>query len=114
MPDALDQEIRTWIARYLRGGVSLDAFERWFTPATWDVESTGDAAAQGLAAVVALKLAEFSHGDLSVDELREEFRPLVGMIAEEPETELSTSGASTLTRHQGSFAAGTARSVVYG
>lgn len=114
MPNALDQQIRTWLARYLRDVLDLEDFEGWFTPATWDVESSGDPAAQGLAAVVALKLAEFSNGDLTEDELRDEFRPLVGALAEEPETVLSTSGTSTVTHAEGSFAAGTAQSVVFG
>lgn len=110
MTNSLDQEIRLWIARYLRGEVPLDVFEEWFTPSTWDVDE-GDAVVRGMTDLVAFRLAEYTSGDLSEEELRGELRPLVGSLEPEPVTTFSSSDLSPTST---SFGAGTRRSTVFG
>jgi hypothetical protein len=77
MPSTLDQEIRAQLARLLHGEIDLETFEEWLTPATWDVGRSSNAAAQALASELLLKLAEFTNGDWTEEELRELWQPYV-------------------------------------
>lgn len=69
--------IRDWLARYLAGQISLGEFHDWFIPATWDLGATGDASARTLAHQVQLRLAEFSSGHWTEEELQRQLAPLV-------------------------------------
>lgn len=66
----MNREIRAWLARYLRSEISLREFQDWFVPATWDVDAAEDAATRELAADVDLRLAEFTNGHLTEQQLR--------------------------------------------
>jgi len=78
MPEHLDGLLLTNLARYIRGSMSLDAFEQWLIPATWDVEKVGNPALIDLVSQIKLRLAEFSNGHWTEKELREQLLKLVG------------------------------------
>ncbi len=73
----LDVEIRERLAGYLAKQISLDEFKEWFIPATWEVEETGDRLSYDLSNEIHLRLAEFSNGHWTDDELRRIFSPLM-------------------------------------
>lgn len=70
-------EIRNWLVRYLAQEISLKEFEDWFVPATWDVEKSKNPFAVQTAQEIDLRLAEFSNGHITEDELKTLLRPLV-------------------------------------
>jgi 2C-methyl-D-erythritol 2,4-cyclodiphosphate synthase len=79
-------QIRRKLNDFLRGANSLEEFENWFLPATWNLNSETDASAHELAAAITLALAEYDGGDLNLPELkvrlkeissRDEFQPLL-------------------------------------
>jgi hypothetical protein len=76
MTNSLDHEIQQQLGWYLRGEISLADFEAWLVPATWDVSPQSDPAAHGLATAITLRIAEFTNGDWSEDELRRELDQL--------------------------------------
>lgn len=88
----LDVDIRRSLSRFIVGEISIEEFEDWFVAATWEVEKSGNINAIDLAREVDLRLAEFSNGHWSVDELRRKFRPFVETYS----VELSIGTASTL------------------
>ena len=74
---ALDIEIREQLARYLVGEISLQEFEDWFVPASWNVVQSKNMSAIYLVYEIELWLAEFSDGFWNEDELKEKLLPLV-------------------------------------
>lgn len=72
----LDLQIHAWIARYLSGTASLEQFEDWFIPATWEVERSGNLPAAEVATPIRTALAELSADP--ADEL--EFRALLASL----------------------------------
>lgn len=72
----LDLEIRSQLAKYLAGQSSLSAFQEWFVPRAWNIEKRADPAAVELVHEIDLRLAEFSNGDWTEEELRSKLRPL--------------------------------------
>lgn len=117
MPHTLDQDIRTQLARFLDGEIDLETFEAWLTPATWELEQSSNPAAQALASELLLRLAEFTNGDWTEEELREQWRSYVpawsGQLRQRFES------ASTITRSRAAVQAqfglgGRQRSVVSG
>lgn len=77
MSYSLDFNIREQLARYLAKEISLREFEDWFFPETWDVDQLGDLALMNLVYGIKLRLAEFSHGDWTENELRSLLRPFI-------------------------------------
>jgi hypothetical protein len=77
MSYSLDFNIRERLASYLAKEISLRAFEDWFVPETWDVDQLGDLALMNLVYGIKLRLAEFSHGDWTENELRSLLRPFI-------------------------------------
>lgn len=73
----LYEEILDWAVRYLSGEVTLDQFEEWLVPNTWDVESSGDEASQALVHDILSMMVELSSGDLEQDEFDNELRKTV-------------------------------------
>jgi hypothetical protein len=69
MPDAL--QIRTRLADWLDGKISLSEFEDWFVPETWDIHKANDPDAEDLADEIELSLSEYSGGHVSVDQLKQ-------------------------------------------
>lgn len=72
MTESLDQEIQQRLDWYLRGELSLADFEAWLIPATWDLSPQSDLAAHGLATAITLRIAEFTNGGWTEDDLRRE------------------------------------------
>lgn len=86
MTESLDQTIQMRLGWYLRGDLSLAEFEAWLVPATWDLSPQSDSAAHELATAITLRIAEFTNGDWTEAELREELERL------RPEITLSGGG----------------------
>ena len=76
MSISLTSDIRDRLSRYVEGETSLQAFDEWFVPATWNVDQTDDQEAIGLTYEVILRLAEFSNGDCTEPELKALLRPV--------------------------------------
>jgi hypothetical protein len=70
----LDFNIRERLVRYLANEISLNEFEDWFFSETWDVDQVNNLDLLRLVYGVKLRLAEFSHGDWTEDELRSHLR----------------------------------------
>lgn len=77
MPYSLNFNIRERLAAYLAQECSLQEFEDWFFPETWDVDQAGDLALTNLVYGIKLRLAEFSNGDWTENELRSLLRPFI-------------------------------------
>jgi hypothetical protein len=77
MSYSLDFNIRERLASYLAKEISLRTFEDWFFPETWDVDQLGDFALMNLVYGIKLRLAEFSHGDWTENELGSLLRPFI-------------------------------------
>jgi hypothetical protein len=77
MSSSLDFNIRERLATYLAKEISLHEFEDWLFPETWDVDQLGDLALTNLVYGIKLRLAEFSNGDWTEDELRSLLRPFI-------------------------------------
>lgn len=71
MPDSLIQAIDAQLARYLNDEDSLADFEAWLVPETWDISPQTDRAAHELTTAITLRIAEFTNGDWTEDELKE-------------------------------------------
>jgi hypothetical protein len=65
-------ELRQELGRYLKGQCTLKEFEDWFVPRSWDFNQNSNPSLQKLVAQVELSLAEFSNGDWSEKELRQQ------------------------------------------
>jgi hypothetical protein len=70
-------KLREELARYLRGDVSQDDFEDWFSRESWNIHRSPDFGAQRLAYAIELKLAENDRGHLPDAELMAEFKELL-------------------------------------
>jgi len=63
-------EIRERVAKALFGEASLEEFEDWFVPATWDAHKAGDPEAENLTDEIEMNLSEYTGGQLSLEQLR--------------------------------------------
>jgi hypothetical protein len=70
MDENLLREIRTHLGRYLSGKSSLWQFREWFDVETWGLAAEPDSPARQVAGEIELRLAEFTNGHLTEDELR--------------------------------------------
>lgn len=96
----LDLEIHNQLVRYVAQEISAEQFRDWFDVATWDVEQSGNRTAQELAGEIELRLAEFSSGHLTEEELRAKLRPLIGVFSSRHAASwVSTSSASITVSH---------------
>src|SRR5215467_6938192 len=94
MPQTLERDIRERLAHYLAGDSTLERFQDWFVPATWNVAKSGPQGAARLAYAIDLRLAEYSNGDWLESELQKFFRDLltnvdVGCPASRPSSSTS-------------------------
>lgn len=71
----LDLDIRSQLSRFLAGHISFTDFEDWFVPVAMDVEQSGNSAAISLAHLIELRLAEFSDGYWTEQELKHDLGP---------------------------------------
>ena len=76
MHPSLDQEVCSQLVRYLANQLPLNEFRDWFDQSTWEVDQSGSPEAMRLASEIELRLAEFSSGHWTEDELRQQLRPL--------------------------------------
>lgn len=74
MPDAL--QIRSRLAEWTDGKISLSEFEDWFVPETWNIHKANDLEAEDLVDEIELSLSEYSGGYLSVGELKKRLKDL--------------------------------------
>jgi hypothetical protein len=74
MATPLADTLRDRLRRYVVGELSLVEFDRWFVPATADVDRMDDPETTDLAYEVLLRLAEFSNGDWTETELKDLLR----------------------------------------
>lgn len=66
----LESEIRQQLARYLAGQSTLNEFQDWFVPRSWNFHKNADPSLQRLVSSLELAIAEFTNGDWSSQELR--------------------------------------------
>ena len=97
MSAELELDIHNHLVRYLSGEISLDEFRDWFDPATWEVDPVGATSASQLAGEVELRLAEFSNGHLTEEDLRAKLRPLVESINSGTSISVTVASAGSLT-----------------
>lgn len=71
MPDSLIHVIDEHLHRYLRGEDSLADFEAWLVPTTWDLSPQNDREGHERATAITLRIAEFTNGDWTEDQLRD-------------------------------------------
>jgi hypothetical protein len=70
MLSELELEIQQHIIQHLSGAISLVDFEDWFAPVLWDIEEE-DARTREMAGSIHILLSEFSHGDRTLESLRQ-------------------------------------------
>jgi hypothetical protein len=70
-------EIRSKIADWIQGNLSLEEFEDWFSVHTWNVYQWGSEDAVALVYQVELRLSEHSCGHLPTSQMVAEFRRFV-------------------------------------
>jgi hypothetical protein len=69
-------QIRSRLAEWINGGISLSEFEDWFVPETWNIHKANDPEAEALTDEIELSLSEHSGGYLSLDRLKENIKGL--------------------------------------
>ena len=74
MPSAL--QIRSRLADWIDGKISLSEFEDWFVPETWNIHKANDAEAEDVADEIELSLSEYSGGHLTLEQLKESLKEL--------------------------------------
>ncbi len=77
-------EMREQLANLLSQQISLDDFEAWFAPYTWNIHKDGDAEVQKLAYAIEHSLSRF---DEDCDGLRIELEGILGPSRGENRTE---------------------------
>ncbi len=70
MDSGLLSDIRDRLRRYLSHEISLDEFRDWFDSETWDVIDKCSPATQQVAGEIELRIAEFTNGHRTEDDLR--------------------------------------------
>jgi hypothetical protein len=75
MRSTLDAEIYGKLGAYLARKITLSEFRDWFDSATWDTEEPSS-----LLGKVELRLAEFSNGHWTEQELRQKLLPLTSAL----------------------------------
>lgn len=68
MPNTAESQSRSWLEELLRGDVTLAAFQRSFASVAWNLGSHA-AVEESLARTIELRLAEYTSGHLTEDEL---------------------------------------------
>lgn len=69
--------IRTHLSSYLDGKSSLRQFREWFDVETWGLAAAPGSPARQLAGEIELRIAEYTNGHRSEDELRAVLQPLL-------------------------------------
>ncbi len=79
MDSGLLSDIRDHLRRYLNREITLAEFRDWFDAETWDIIDKCPAATQQLAGEIELRIAEFTNGHRTEDDLRAMFSPSFSM-----------------------------------
>jgi hypothetical protein len=77
MKSDLLSDIREQLRRYLANEISLDEFRHWFDVETWDIIDKCPPATQQFAGEIELRIAEFTNGHRTEDDLRTMLQPLL-------------------------------------
>jgi len=88
-------ELRQELARYLKGQCTLQDFEDWFVPRSWNFSQDSNPSLQKLVSQIELSIAEFSNGDWTEKELCQEF----GILLTNYEIEYRPFGGEILTEN---------------
>ncbi len=75
MDTSLTTELQDHLESYLSGKTTLREFEEWFVPATWDAHDTDDAWLERVRNSIDARIAEYTNGDWTEDELKGFLRP---------------------------------------
>ena len=81
MDESLELEIREHLQRYLDGTNSLQEFEQWFVTRTWNVEQLNLPGSARLTHEINLRLAEYTIGHRSLDDLNDLLRSMLASAA---------------------------------
>src|ERR1700674_2226168 len=73
----LDMSIREQLARYLNQEITLAGFQEWYVPFSWQADRRSDLFLRELISDIDLRLAEYTSGHLSEEQLRSELRSLI-------------------------------------
>ncbi|SRR6266545_1724490 len=97
----LELIIRQKLIDYLQNAISLDEFQEWFVPNTWDIHLSGEPGAIALTNDIELRLSEYSSGHLPEAQMRREFSQLLsyatltlGSVSSSPRIQASSSSES--------------------
>ncbi len=71
------QELQSRLVDYLTGNSSLSEFRDWFDLETWGIAAESDSLVRDLAGEIELRLAEFTNGHLSENEVRRHLKNLL-------------------------------------
>jgi hypothetical protein len=71
----LEQDIRSWLRRYLRNEIPFEAFEDWFVDATWNVQREGNETARALAYTIDRLIADYTSHCRTEGQLKRALRP---------------------------------------
>jgi hypothetical protein len=71
------QDIIEKVEAVLIGGMSVERFQDWFGPYTWNIHKRSGAAVQDLVYQIDLLLSEYTSDDLSESELRKELEDAI-------------------------------------
>ncbi|MER3437908.1 MAG: hypothetical protein C4346_10140 [Chloroflexota bacterium] len=70
MSSSLTDQLYDQLGRYLAGVQTLQELDQWFVPATWHVDPSADPELADLAGEVYLRVAEFTIGHRTEEELK--------------------------------------------
>ena len=77
MRSKLPFQILNHLRRYLRREISLSDFREWFDVETWGLPGESDSPARQLAGEIELRIAEFTNGHRTEEDLRAMLQPLL-------------------------------------
>jgi len=70
-------ELQAHLSQYVNNAVTLEQFRDWFDVETWGLAAEPDSLVRQIAGETELRMAEFTNGHLTEDELRNLLRSLV-------------------------------------
>ncbi len=76
----VESKLRNDVIRLVEGKLSLDDFEDCFVAESWNMHQSNSPSAVALASAIELRLAEYSSGHLSEEDMKSELSKLVSGI----------------------------------
>jgi hypothetical protein len=76
MISGLYLKIKQYLADYTEGKISLQTFQKWFIPVTWDIENRKEPETELLVYEIILRLAEYTNKDWTEEELKLKLKSL--------------------------------------